>query len=223
MQRAPRAVGLLFGLSLAVLITLVGPLLLFNPPFVFALQDRQAVAERSFDGMNDPVDSATLSIVLDVWTDGAFDVDLPGGTPLLDQRERSHMHDVAVLVRVLFAIVVLALVIAGITAVLLRREPGRQGWIMVLTGGIMGGVAIGLAGIFAVAFEPAFLVFHQIFFPPGTYLFEPGSKLIALFPQGFWFEAAIVAGAAIVLSALLVVLIGLRLWQRPPPATLRPA
>ena len=44
MQRAPWPVGLVLGVSLALLITLVGPLLLFNPWFTSLLQERHAVA-----------------------------------------------------------------------------------------------------------------------------------------------------------------------------------
>jgi hypothetical protein len=194
MERAPWAAGLLFGLSLAIVVTIAGPLLLFNPPFVWALQDRHHVAEVGFDGRHDAVDAVTLSTLVDIWTDGSFAAELQPGEPLLNERERSHMHDVAVLVRILLGVLVMALVI--------------------------GGMAIVLAGIFAVAFEPAFLVFHELFFPPGTYLFEPGSKLITLFPEAFWFDAALAAGATIVIAAVLITLIGFRLWRRgAPPAS----
>ena len=62
--------------------------------------------------------------------------------------------------------------------------------------------------IFAVAFEPAFLAFHAIFFPPGSFLFEPGSNLITLFPEAFWFEASLVAGVSIIVSAIVVGVLG---------------
>jgi uncharacterized membrane protein len=80
----------------------------------------------------------------------------------------------------------------------------------------VGLVALVLAIVFAVAFEPAFLAFHAIFFPPGTYLFAPGSQLIVLFPTGFWFDASLAAGAAIVLTAVAIGLAGLRLVRRAP-------
>ena len=124
------------------------------------------------------------------------------------------MHDVAVLVRILVGVLIMALVLGGVALAWLRREPARIGRIMLVVGGVVGGVAILLAGVFAVAIEPAFLAFHELFFPPGTYLFEPGSKLITLFPEGFWFDAALAAGAAVVVAALVVTLVGLRLWRR---------
>lgn len=219
MERAPWAAGLLFGLSLAVLVTLAGPLLLFNPWFTSALQARHGVAA-ALSTTTPEVDRVTGEILGDLYADGPFDAALSGDEPLLNERERSHMHDVAVLVRILLGVLVMALVVGGVALAWLRREPGRIGRIMLVAGGLIGGIAIVLAGIFAVAFEPAFLVFHELFFPPGTYLFEPGSKLITLFPEGFWFDAALAAGATIVIAAVLITLIGFRLWRREaPPAS----
>ena len=219
MERAPWAAGLLFGLSLAVLVTLAGPLLLFNPLFTSALQARHGVAA-ALSTTTPEVDRVTGEILGDLYADGPFDAALSGDEPLLNERERSHMHDVAVLVRILLGVLVMALVVGGVALAWLRREPGRIGRIMLVAGGLIGGIAIVLAGIFAVAFEPAFLVFHELFFPPGTYLFEPGSKLITLFPEGFRFDAALAAGATIVIAAVLVTLIGFRLWRREaPPAS----
>ena len=211
-HRAPVAAGILLGISLAVLIALVGPLLLFNPWFTSALQERHGVAE-AFGTTRAEIDRVTGALLVDVYLDGPFDVALEPGEPLLDERERSHMHDVAVLVRILAATALLAAVLAAVSGVMLRGERRRIGRIMLVSGGLVGAVAILLAGTFAVAFEPAFLVFHELFFPPGTYLFAPGSNLITLFPQGFWFDAALAAGITIVLAAVAVCLVGLNRWR----------
>ena len=219
MHRAPWPAGLLFGLSLAIAVTLAGPLLLFNPWFTSTLQQRHGVAAALSTTIPE-IDRVTGEILGDLFADGPFDAALTGKEPLLNERERSHMHDVAVLVRILLGVLIMALVLGGVTLAWLRREPRRIGRIMLVVGGLIGGVAIVLAAVFAVAFEPAFLFFHELFFPPGTYLFEPGSKLITLFPEGFWFDAALAAGATIVVAALVVTLLGLRIWRRPaPPAS----
>lgn len=217
MPRSGWPVGLIFGLSLVALVSLVGPLLLFNPLFTSALQARHDVAS-AFGTTRAEVDRVTAEILVDLYADGSFDAAFEGEEPLLDERERSHLHDVAVLVRVLAAVAVVAVVLAALSGAWLREERWRLGRLMLLAAGGIGVVAVVLALLFAVAFEPTFLAFHQVFFPPGTYLFEPGSELITLFPQGFWFDAALVAGGAIVLSALLVGLVGLRL-RRSSPAT----
>lgn len=219
MHRAPWAAGLLFGLSLAITVTLAGPLLLFNPWFTSALQQRHGVAV-ALSTTTPEVDRVTGEILGDLYSDGPFDAALSGDEPLLNERERSHMHDVAVLVRILLGVLIIAVVLGGVALAWLRREPRRVGRIMFVVGGLIGGVAVVLAAVFAVAFEPAFLFFHELFFPPGTYLFEPGSRLITLFPEGFWFDAALAAGATVVLAALLVTLLGFGLWRRQaPPAS----
>ena len=44
-----------------------------------------------------------------------------------------------------------------------------------------------------VAFDTLFEVFHEIFFPAGSYLFDPATeRLVQLFPFEFWQETAIV-------------------------------
>lgn len=192
--------------------TLSGPLLLFNPWFTSVLQARHEVAA-AFETTQPEIDRVTGEILVDLYVDGDFDAALTAGEPLLDERERSHMSDVSGFVRLLAGITVIALVLAVATGAWLRHERRRQGRIMFTAAGTVGALAIVIAGIFAVAFEPAFLAFHAIFFPPGTYLFSEGSQLIVLFPEGFWFEATLVAGTTIVLTALVVAVIGFVRWR----------
>ena len=220
MRPAPSVVGVAFGVALALVITLLGPLLLFNPAFTSVLQQRHDVAE-AFDVPQADVDRVTTAILVDLATDGPFDAAFEGGQPLLDARERSHMRDVAGLVRLLGVIVLVSVVVAVVAGWRLRREPVRQGKTMLLAAGSVGAAAVMLAIVFAVAFEPAFLFFHQLFFPAGTYLFEPGSNLITLFPEAFWYEAALAAGATIVLAALVVGILGAMRMRggAMPPAT----
>ena len=221
MSTAPWPVGLLFGLSLAVVITLAGPLLLFNPLFTSVLQARHEVPS-AFETSQAEVDRVTGEILGDLFVGGSFDAAFAGDAPLLNDRERSHMGDVSRLVQLLVGITLVALLVAVVTGLLMRREPGRQGRIMLIAAGAIGAVALVLGLVFAVAFDAAFLVFHQVFFPPGTYLFEPGSKLITLFPGGFWFDSSLAAGGAIVLTALVVGLLGLRRLRGTPQTPSRP-
>ena len=224
MARAPGIIGVAFGLALALIITLLGPLLLFNPAFTSLLQQRHGVAE-AFDVSQDEVDRVTTAVLVDLALDGSFDAAFEGREPLLDARERSHMHDVARLVRLLGLVVLVSVVVAVLTGWRLRREPERQGMIMVIAAGSVGAAAVMLALVFAVAFEPAFFFFHQLLFPAGTYLFEPGSNLITLFPEAFWYEAALAAGATIVLAALVVGIGGalrMRGGQMPQATDTRP-
>jgi integral membrane protein (TIGR01906 family) len=193
-------------------VTLAGPLLLFNPWFTSVLQARHDVAA-AFDTAQAEIDRVTGEILGDLYVGGGFDAALTSGEPLLDERERSHMGDVSRLVRVLAGITVVALILAVVTGAWLRGERRRQGRIMFTAAGLVGALAVILAAIFAVAFEPAFLAFHAVFFPPGTYLFSEGSQLIVLFPEAFWFDAALAAGTAIVVTAAVVAVISFARWR----------
>lgn len=214
MRRAPAAVGLLLAIATALVVALTGPLALFNPPFVLALQDRHAV-DASFTASPAQVEGVTLSFLGDIYLGGAFAASLElGGEPLLDATERSHMQDVSRLVRLLLLIDLVALVVALVTGWSLRGEARRIGASLLGGAAIVGGVALVLAIAFAVAFEPTFLAFHAVFFPPDTYLFPPGSQLITLFPEPFWYDAALAAGIAILASATVVSIAGWRLMRR---------
>jgi hypothetical protein len=219
MERAPWYVAAVLGVSLATVILLAGPLLLFNPLFTSALQQRHEVAA-AFGVAQSEVDRVTTEILVDLVTDGDFDAAFGGDQPLLDERERSHMHDVARLVRVLGIVVLVSAVVAVLCARRMRGEPRRVGAVMLRTAAVIGAAALALALTFAIAFEPAFLAFHAIFFPPDSYLFVPGSNLITLFPEGLWFDASLAAGASILLSAALCALAGYRLTRAGPQSPL---
>jgi uncharacterized membrane protein len=81
---------------------------------------------------------------------------------------------------------------------------------MLVSAGGLGALAIGLGAFFALAFDAAFAAFHAIFFETGTWQFGPDSNLLRFFPQPFWFELALVAGATIVAGAVIVALLARR-------------
>lgn len=216
MQRTPPwPVAVLFALAVALLVTLVGPLLLFNPWLTSIQQARHDVPERLGATQAD-VDRVTATFLRDVFLDGEFDEPLHGDEPVLDDFERSHMSDVAGFVRLLVAIAALALLVALVAGTLLRHDRRRLGGLLLAAAATVGAIALILAVFFAVAFEPAFLAFHRLFFEEGTFLFGPDSDLIRFFPQGFWFDASLLAGASIMLSAAAVALVGWRLRRSAP-------
>jgi Protein of unknown function (DUF1461) len=208
-RRSPALVAWLLALSLGLIVVLAGPLLLFNPWFVSFEQARNGIPAR-LGTTQVRVDAVTAGILRDLFMSGSFDEGLDSG-PLLTENERSHMRDVGGLVRALLAVLTAALVVIIAAAILLRREPRRIGRVMLLAGAVTGGLAVVLAALFAVAFDQAFLAFHELFFPQGNFLFGPDSNLLRLFPEGFWFEASLAAGLAIIGSAIVLSLVGLRL------------
>ena len=204
----------MLAVATALVVALTGPLALFNPPVVRALQQRHGV-DASFEAAPAQVEAVTLSYLADIYLGGSFEAPLSRGEgPLLDETERSHMRDVSRLVRLLLVIDLVALLVALATGWILRGEASRIGRALLGGAAIVGGAAVVIGLAFAFAFEPTFLAFHAVFFPPDTYLFPPDSQLIRLFPEPFWYEAALAAGIAIVVSATLVSLAGWRMLRR---------
>ena len=211
----PRGIGLAFALAAALTIVLTGPLLLFNPWLVSAEQSRHGVAASlGTDQAN--VDRVTVAMLRDLFVNGDFTASLDGSEPTLDPSERSHMHDVGGLVRVLAALEAASLVVLVITGWLLRGERARRGRLLLVAAGAVGVLALVLGLFFAVDFDVAFASFHAIFFQAGTWQFGPDSNLIRLFPEAFWFETSLLAGLSIVVSAVLAAWVALRA-MRPAP------
>jgi integral membrane protein (TIGR01906 family) len=148
------------------------------------------------------VDRVTDAMLGDLFTNGDFRASLDGSAPILDASERSHMQDVGGLVRVLALLEGIALVGLLVTWPWLRRERARRGRLLQRAAIGVGLGALVLGVFFAVSFDTAFAAFHALFFKPGTWQFGPDSNLIRLFPEAFWFEVSLLAGATIVLGAL---------------------
>jgi integral membrane protein (TIGR01906 family) len=119
--------------------------------------------------------------------------------------------------------------LAGIAAAILvvlvagARRMGhmRRAWSAIAAGmrGLI--VAVVIAGVIAaVAFDQVFELFHELFFPAGSFTFDPRTDhLVQLFPFDFWSETTIVLGVVIVAIAGLVALGGGHLARRAAPAT----
>ena len=115
--------------------------------------------------------------------------------------ERRHMADVRQ-VFIAAQFVALAALVALI-AVSLRAY--RRGRLARLLRSAAGGVAaaIVLVGVLAaVSFDAAFLLFHQVLFPQGNFLFAPGSNLLVVYPDAYWYGITIRIAVSILIVAL---------------------
>jgi len=195
-------------------------LLFLNPIWVGFEQDRSDVT-RITGYTSAQVHDVTGSILSDlVFGPPDFDATV-NGVAVLEQRERSHMVDVRT---VLMSLGLLALAATVLLAGLMVASRGKPWfWRAVGTGAsvLVGGViVVGVA--FALFFDQAFELFHEIFFPPGTYMFDPRTdRLVQLFPDQFWSETSVAIALAVLLLAFLVVLEARRLGREPtesPPA-----
>lgn len=208
---AARLGSVLISVATAVaIIALVMPLFL-NPVWVAFEQGRAQAA--AWTGFSEPdLRAATDSILADlVLGPPDFDVAV-AGEPVLNERERSHMRDVRSVFIGFFAA---AAVLAGAAAAVALRRRGRvftaatsnaESWPAVRHGAIGLIVALLVAGAASVvAFDALFEVFHQLFFPGGTYTFDPETeRLVQLFPFRFWQETSIALGVVAVVVAVIV-------------------
>ena len=124
---------------------------------------------------------------------------VPGG-PKLVRIDLAHMADVRAVFRGAELIALLALVVAGFR---LARARGRGDALRLARAGLLIAAAlVAVVGVVAVfAFERLFLLFHQIFFPQGNFLFDPAtSNLLRLYPEWYW--QGITAGVAISFIAI---------------------
>jgi integral membrane protein (TIGR01906 family) len=73
------------------------------------------------------------------------------------------------------------------------------------------GLAVGVivAGVVVYfAFDAVFELFHRLFFPGGTYTFDPATdRLVQLFPFDFWIQSTMAVGLVIFVLSIVVALI----------------
>ena len=102
--------------------------------------------------------------------------------------EYAHMADVRV-VFIAFRIVAAVAGILGITIVVRVARRGRRAAVVLVRDAALA-AAVGVALIAAaavVAFDPLFLLFHEVFFPQGNFLFPPDSNLLIVYPDEYWY------------------------------------
>jgi integral membrane protein (TIGR01906 family) len=112
--------------------------------------------------------------------------------------EASHLRDAQLLARLLVAAVALSAV--GLVAAALRTRDRAWLWRSVSRGAVATIAGVAIVGVFfAIAFEPAFTLFHEVFFPQGNWSFDPlEARMVQLYNEAFWNEIVLVfAGAAI--------------------------
>ncbi len=179
-------------LATPILIVTATLLMLFNPWWITAAQDRAGVP--GITGLAaDEVRRVTGSILSDVTIGPPEFMASVDGRPILGPAERAHMVDVYGVLRG-FA---LAATIAAALAVVILVRHGRDAQVWRVTAraaGVMGVVGALLAVLVTFFFDTAFLLFHLVFFPQGNFAFDPRTqRLTQLFPTPFWTESAVAA------------------------------
>lgn len=111
--------------------------------------------------------------------------------PLFDDNERSHMADV----RALFQATKVAFVAGLAAAIALLWWAGADRLRLVRDAAMVAGITVAVIAVgAAIAFDPLFLLFHEVFFPQGNFLFSPDSNLITLYPDPYWYGVTLRIG-----------------------------
>jgi len=208
-----RAAALVTALAAAVVVIAIAILPFLTPAWVSFEQDRTGAA--ALTGYT-PTElrEATNSILHDLVIGPPDFAAAVAGQPVLDERERAHMRDVRGVFAGFGALAVAALVgLVLLAAGAARMGHPERAWAAVAAGmrGLI--VAVVVAGVVVTfAFDAVFELFHRLFFPSGSYVFDPRTDhLVQLFPFDFWSETTLVLGGVIVvLAAVVAVLAGRR-------------
>ena len=211
-----RLAAIATGAAAAVVVIAIAIVPFLSPQWVAFEQERTGALQLTGFSRAD-LHAATDSILHDlVLGPPDFAVQV-AGAPVLEERERAHMRDV----RGVFAAFALIAVVAAAGLVVLVAGARRMGhieraWRAVATGmrWLIAGIVVA-AVVSALAFDQVFEIFHRLFFPGGSYTFDPRTdRLVQLFPFDFWSETTIVVGAVIIVIAVLVHVGARRLARR---------
>jgi integral membrane protein (TIGR01906 family) len=190
-------------IATALVITGVAIALFFNPVWVSFAQGRADAA--AYTGWTpEQVDAVTRDIVMEIWLGpGSFGQEV-AGQPVFDERERSHMADVRSVVLSFYAVVLAALLVLLVAGFASRGSHWFRGAVALGAGGLaVAAVAVG--SFFAVFFDRAFTLFHQLFFAQGSWMFDPATdRLVQLFPEQFWTETSVAIAVVVVGLAIIV-------------------
>jgi len=138
--------------------------------------------------------------------------------PLFSLDEESHLGDV----RGVFDAARAAAIIAGALAVILLVAAALRGGAVlarvVRDASGLAAIAVTVIGVIAaIAFEPAFLAFHYVFFPQGNFLFDPASSnLLALYPEAYWYAVTLRIGIAFVAAVATIALVSTLAFRSRP-------
>jgi integral membrane protein (TIGR01906 family) len=135
------------------------------------------------------------------------DLRFKNGSPVYNERELRHMVDVKNTVKGALTVWVASLALL----VVLGVWAWRGGWMDAFRSGMVRGgwltviLLLGILLFVLFGFGIFFVLFHDVFFQPGTWMFLYSDTLIRLFPERFWRDIFIIVGLLTIAGAMLVV------------------
>lgn len=214
-----RLLQVIMVLTLPPLLVLVSVRLVMTEAFLQLEYNRPGFPEDEFGfstddrlkygpyGVNYLLNDADISYLGDLEIDGQ---------PAFDADELRHMEDVKVVTVRAFQVMLIVGSLWVASSILLARRPPtrkslRQAW---RWGGTATLILIGV-GLVAVVVSWGFFfdTFHELLFADGTWQFYRSDTLIRLYPEQFWFDAAVSIGVLTITGAVLAIIIPV-LWER---------
>jgi integral membrane protein (TIGR01906 family) len=132
---------------------------------------------------------------------------LPDGTPLYNERELGHMHDVRNLTAIVLDLWLGMLAFFLIVTYLCWKSKEMDAWFTAVRrgGNLTIGIIFAILFYLAINFNELFTQFHQLFFEGDSWLFLMSDNLIRLFPIRFWRDIFIFIGGLSIISGDLFV------------------
>jgi len=202
-ERVGRGTASLLIAAATAIVIVAAAIAPFVNPFWISFEQGRARADLWSGYAPAQLREATGAILSDlVFGPPDFDVSIDG-KPVLNARERSHMADVR---QVFMGFAIAAVASAAVLVVAYAWRRGPSFWRPVRSAAALLGVGILLVGVVgAVAFDATFELFHRLFFPAGSYGFDPRTdRLVQIFPEQFWFDTGLTVVAVILILCLAV-------------------
>ncbi|MBN2550089.1 MAG: TIGR01906 family membrane protein [Anaerolineales bacterium] len=134
------------------------------------------------------------------------DLRFEDGTPVYNERELKHMVDVKIAIQ--WTLIVWYISLGMLIA--LSLWAWKAGWlddyrVGLSRGGFLTAALLVVILLFVLlSFGVLFVAFHDVFFEPGTWMFNYSDTLIRLFPERFWQDIFIYVGSIAISSGLAI-------------------
>lgn len=145
-----------------------------------------------------------------------------GDQPLYNQRELKHMQDVQdvfLVTRRIWHLALGLLVLVMVLSLWRTRILTELAQGLKIGGLLISGLVAGIGLLAVIAWQFWFVAFHQIFFAPGSWTFNTSDTLIRLFPEQFWFDAALTISLLSLIGGLGLALLGRYIQGRVQPVS----
>jgi integral membrane protein (TIGR01906 family) len=205
---APRALALSAAAGVSAVLVIIGIAiaLFFNPAWVAFEQGRSSVdLWTGWDAAT--VREVTDAVVMEVFLGPGTFAQTAEGAPVFTASEAGHMADVRGVVLAFAFVVLLAFAVLVAAWVVDRRRIAFWRGVAIAAAALAVGV-VAVGAFLVLFFDVAFEVFHRVFFPAGSYTFDPRTdRLVQLFPEAFWTETSIALAVVVLAIAIAVAVV----------------